>query len=106
MSNDSIDVLTDKIHSWGINKGILPNGDRYKQFQKTQEEVYELEDAIRDSDAHEAKDAIGDIFVTLVMQADCWGFTMQECIEQAWNEIKDRKGKMVDGQFIKDYNLL
>jgi len=109
MSNNyTLDELTQKIAGWGVNRGILPNGDKSAQYYKTLEEVDELKIAIDEYDRVEAKDAIGDIFVTLVMQAECWGFTMEECVNQAWNEIKDRKGKMVNGQFLKaeDYDAL
>lgn len=48
------------------------------------------------------KDAIGDIFVTLVIQSEMHGFSLNECVAKAWNEIKNRKGQMIDGQFVKD----
>ena len=47
-------------------------------------------------------DAIGDIFVTLVMQTQAWNCTMAECVEGAYNVISKRTGKMVDGVFVKD----
>ena len=98
----SIDSITNNIIEWGNQKGILPDPEPLAQLDKTKEEVAELETAIYKRDDVEAKDAIGDIYVTLVMQAEAWGFTMNECIESAYNEIKDRTGKMVDGQFVKD----
>jgi NTP pyrophosphatase (non-canonical NTP hydrolase) len=30
------------------------------------------------------------------------GYTLEFCLESAWNEIKDRKGKLIDGTFVKD----
>jgi len=30
------------------------------------------------------------------------GYTLVECVEQAWNEIKDRKGKMVNDVWVKE----
>ena len=33
------------------------------------------------------------------------GFDFLACIEMAWNEIKDRKGRMVDGVFVKEADL-
>ena len=47
-------------------------------------------------------DAVGDIYVTLVMQAGVWGLEMEECVEYAYTQIKDRKGKMVEGVFVKE----
>ena len=34
-----------------------------------------------------------------------YGTTLEACLELAWNEIKDRKGKMVDGVFVKEEDL-
>ena len=62
----------------------------------------ELRDAIDDKDKEAAKDAIGDIIVTLVLQAQMWGLTLTECLDAAWEEIRHRKGKMVDGIFVKE----
>lgn len=79
------------------------------QLDKTIEEVKELETAImnaitlpKELKNNEVKDAIGDIYVTLVMQAGVWGLKMEECVEYAYNQIKDRKGKMVRGVFVKE----
>lgn len=105
LPNRSKDII-----AWGVERNILgPNGEGTKrgQFKKTQEECLELFEAIilgeMYSDAVElAKDAIGDVYVTLVMQAERWGLTIEECIEHSWNQIKDRKGRMVNGVFVKE----
>jgi uncharacterized protein YabN with tetrapyrrole methylase and pyrophosphatase domain len=103
-----IDALEEKIIDWGIAKGILNDANVFDQSwqiaqaNKTQEEVDELFDAIGKEDKDEAIDAIGDVFVTLVMQASLWGVSIEECIEQAYNTIIKRTGKIVDGQFVKD----
>lgn len=94
-----------EIIAWGIARNLIgPTGEATKagQLDKTFEEVEELEEAIEECDAAKAKDAIGDIYVTLVMQAQMWGLSMEECIEAAWQEIKDRKGRMVGGIFVKE----
>lgn len=93
------------IVNWGVARNILgPTGEgtRKTQARKTHAEVVELEDAILCDDIDAARDAIGDIYVTLVMQAQLWELSMEECIEAAWNEIKDRKGRMVNGTFVKE----
>ena len=79
------------------------------QLDKTIEEVKELEAAImnaltlpKELKNNEIKDAIGDIYVTLVMQAGVWGLEIEECGEYAYTQIKDRKGKMVKGVFVKE----
>lgn len=47
------------------------------------------------------KDAVGDCVVVLTMMAQQYGIRIEDCIEQAYQEIKDRKGEMVDGVFVK-----
>ena len=93
------------IVQWGVARNLVgPTGEATKlsQFRKTQEEVLELLEAI-DLDSPElAMDAIGDIYVTLVLQAEMWGFYMGDCVEAAWTEIKDRKGRMENGVFVKE----
>jgi NTP pyrophosphatase (non-canonical NTP hydrolase) len=98
----SIDELTKAIETWGTGRGILPYPNPMAQFKKTQEEVNELLEGIQKEDLNEIKDAIGDIFVTLVMQTKAWNLSMAECVESAYDVIKTRTGKMVNGQFVKD----
>ena len=98
----SLDALDEKILEWGLQKGILPHAEPLAQLDKTEEEVGELRQAIYEHDADEVKDAIGDIYVTITMQAEAWGFTMEECVQAAYDVIKRRTGKMVNGKFVKD----
>ena len=50
-------------------------------------------------------DDIGDMIVVLINIAERNNLTIEDCLEQAWNDIKDRKGKMVDGIFVKEGDL-
>lgn len=97
-----LEKLEQQIICWGLNKGILPNPNPIAQLHKTDEEVGELADAIRDNNRAEAIDAIGDIIVTLVMQCQHWNVSLETCVAQAYDVISKRTGKMVDGQFVKD----
>jgi len=98
----SLDSLDEQILDWGVQKGILPHAEPLAQLDKTKEEVGELELAIYEHDIDEVKDAIGDIYVTITMQAEAWGLTMEQCVQAAYDVIKHRTGKMVDGKFVKD----
>jgi len=98
----SLDSLDEQILDWGVQKGILPHAEPLAQLDKTKEEVGELELAIYEHDIDEVKDAIGDIYVTIAMQAEAWGLTMEQCVQAAYDVIKHRTGKMVDGKFVKD----
>ena len=87
---------------WADNKGILKNGTPLAQSKKTMEECQELVDAIQDDNRDEIADALGDILVTIIIQAKMQNMSLVECLEGAYNVITKRTGKMVDGQFVKD----
>lgn len=96
------------ITNWGIARNLIgPTGQATAegQAEKTQEELDELKASIAKQDRDGIRDDIGDIYVTIVLQAAHWGLTMDECIDQAWNEIKDRTGMMLQGKFVKQANL-
>jgi hypothetical protein len=42
------------------------------------------------------------ILYRLKLIASRFGWTLEECLEAAWDEIKDRKGKMVNGEFVRE----
>ena len=94
--------IVKKVIDWGKDKGILPDAAPEKQFEKTIEEVLELHRAIVTNDSLELIDAIGDIQVTLILQCELQGLDFDECLESAYDVIKHRSGKMVDGKFVKD----
>ena len=99
----SIDILTDLIVQWGMDRRIIQNGSTMSQAIKSLEETTELLDAVNRNDRADIIDALGDVYVTLVMVAGTYGLELDECIESAYNEIKDRKGYLrEDGTFIKD----
>ena len=88
--------------AWATQKGILENGTAIGQASKTIEEVNELVEAIIKDDREEIVDALGDILVTIIIQAEMQGLKLTDCLESAYNVISKRTGKMVDGQFVKD----
>jgi NTP pyrophosphatase (non-canonical NTP hydrolase) len=93
------------IEHWAIARNIIgPTGEGRPvgQATKTLEESVELLDAINKCDRDAIRDAIGDIYVTLVIQCYFHDLTMGECIDAAWGEIKDRKGRMAGGVFVKE----
>ena len=88
---------------WGEARGIVQNSTPYAQALKTQEELNELFEAISKDDRQAMVDAYGDILVTLVMGCACADLDLVECFKGAYEEIKDRKGRLgSDGIFYKD----
>ena len=90
------------VEAWAEEKGILKKGTPMSQALKTQEELTELLVAINNDDRNAIADAIGDIMVTLIIQAKMQKLTIEECLNLAYDIISKRKGKMVDGQFVKE----
>ena len=89
------------IREWAHARGIYKQGDAKTQFIKLMEEVGELSEAMLKDDHIEKKDAIGDIIVVLTNLAHLEGFQVEECIDSAYQEIANRKGKMINGTFVK-----
>lgn len=96
------DQLEREVIAWAADRGILDSSTPVAQFSKTLEEVTELLDAIQQDNTHEVRDAIGDIVVTLIIQCTFWGVTLNDCLNDAFEVISKRKGKMVNGVFVKD----
>lgn len=102
------DTLTDliaKINEWAISHG-LDKGNPKIEWMKVTEEVGEIRDVFlkpNDFDDPEMalKDAIGDSIVTLVVLCLQLGYDVEECLKIAYNNIKDRKGVMIDDNFVK-----
>ena len=94
--------IKEKVLEWGEARNLLHNENALKQYSKLQEESNELLIGILNKDPYEIIDALGDIQVVLIILANQLGFDIDECLESAYNEIKDRTGKTVNGNFIKD----
>jgi len=92
----------DLIRNWAEERGLYKQGDPKTQALKLVEEVGETCRAILKEDREEVIDGIGDCVVVLTNLAELYRVSIEECIEAAYNEIKDRKGKMDNGTFKKD----
>jgi NTP pyrophosphatase (non-canonical NTP hydrolase) len=87
---------------WAEARQIIPNSTPLAQAIKTTEEVAELLKALSKGDKAEAKDAYGDILVTLIIGAALADVDLVDCLNGAYNQIKDRKGYLTkDGIFVK-----
>jgi NTP pyrophosphatase (non-canonical NTP hydrolase) len=102
----TFDELIENITQWADEKGILSPDNAPKQSMKIMEELGETMGAIlKGKKTDEVIDGIGDILVTVIILAKQLGLEPTECLESAWNEIKNRKGKTVNGTFIKEEEL-
>jgi len=101
MSNKYASLQKDVL-IWAGNKDLLRPSNSKTQALKMVSEVGELCDAIAKYDREEIVDSIGDTLVTIIILANQLGLDEVECLESAYNIIKNRKGKTIGGTFIKD----
>tara|TARA_R110000796_G_scaffold46062_5_gene111531 strand:+ start:201 stop:500 length:300 start_codon:yes stop_codon:yes gene_type:complete len=92
--------LISKILQWHKDRNLIAGATDLSQLFKLREEVDELEQSILNGSS--PVDDIGDIIVVLVNIAERNGLTIDECLEHAYNDIKDRKGRMINGLFVKE----
>ena len=92
----------ESIREWAKQRGIYEKGDSKTQFIKLQEETGELAKSILKKDREELIDAIVDCVVVLTNLAALEGLYIEDCIKSAYKVISKRKGKMVNGTFVKN----
>jgi hypothetical protein len=92
----------DRVTQWAIDRNIIGGTTAKDQFGKLKEEIDELYGAICENNLPETIDAIGDCSVVLAIIAAQYGLAFEQCQEAAWHEIKDRKGRIVNGTFVKE----
>ena len=98
--NGDLITLTENIRAWHHDRNLVHGSTDKDQFAKLIQEAGELSDNI--CKGKDVSDDIGDMVVVLINIAERNGLTLTECLQQAWDDIKDRKGRMVDGVFIKE----
>ena len=99
---DDFDVLQGKVLDWAQDKGILIKSDPKTQCLKCVSEVGELADAVAVGNMDEVNDALGDTLVTLIILADLLKTDLVDCLSEAYEVIRKREGRMVNGIFVKD----
>ena len=109
--------LIEKVVQWAEDRNLIEGSSPGRQIYKTMEEATELAVAIgayekeaaydnEDLEPHakDIMDAIGDVTVTLIIIAAQLGLSYEECLAHAYDQIKDRKGRMANGVFVKETN--
>lgn len=95
---------TKLIKQWAVDRN-LHTADPNRQFLKLVEELGELANGMARHNTELIIDSIGDIYVVLTILSMQLDLDVEKCIDQAYNEIKDRKGKMINGVFVKQEDL-
>lgn len=97
-----MDSLIELVKGWAHDRNLINGSDPKSQLLKTMSELGELADGINKNRIHEIVDGLGDVMVTLIIVAAQYDLDLSECLNAAYLEIKDRKGKMIDGVFVKE----
>lgn len=96
-------TLIENITQWHHDRNLIEGSTDKDQFCKLIQEAGELSDSI--CKGTDVSDDIGDMIVVLINIAERNGLSISSCLNKAWDDIKDRKGKMVDGVFVKEDDL-
>lgn len=96
---------TELIKQWAIDRN-LHTADPNKQMLKLVEEFGELGEGMAKQNMPLIIDSLGDMYVVMTILAMQMDIDIEKCIDVAYNEIKDRKGRMIDGVFVKESDLL
>jgi len=95
-----MEELINKVEQWAHDQNIINGSDSKTQMLKLISEIGELADNI--NKGRDCRDDIGDCLVVLTIIAAQQGITLMDCLSVAYNDIKQRKGVLYDGVFIKD----
>ena len=99
----TFEQLTRNVQEWAFERGIYEHSNARAQLLKAFSEMGELADAEIKGDGPAAADAVGDVLVCLINYCTLYGLGITDCLAGAWDEIKDRKGRMIPGgAFVKD----
>ena len=102
--SEETEDLTELIKRWATDRNVT-NGDTKSQMVKLLEEAGELAEVINKNKQDLIVDSIGDVYVVLVILCMQLGLDINDCVKVAYEEIKDRKGKLVNGLFVKEEDL-
>lgn len=98
-----LDELNRNIIGWAEDRNIIDGSTPQAQLGKLVEEMGELATDI--NKGRDVKDSLGDMFVVISIIAEQYNLDLDTCVLHAWNDIKDRKGRVVKGVFIKEADL-
>ena len=101
----TFESLQDEIIQWGYARNIISTKNTHKQFMKVTEELGELAEGINKDNQGQIKDSLGDILVTLIILSKDLDVDLLDCFRGAYDVIKDRTGKTVNGVFVKEEDL-
>lgn len=103
----TFEELHEAVIQWANDRNMI-KPDRLTglaQLAKVTEELGEISAGVNKNDKEKIEDSLGDILVTLIILAQDLNFDLLDCLNSAYNVIKDRKGKTINGVFVKESDL-
>ena len=97
------DVMVSRIKTWHRERNLIEGSTDKDQVLKLMQELGELSDSV--CKGKDIRDDLGDMLVVMINIMERNELHMTDCLEVAWLDIKDRKGKMIDGIFVKEEDL-
>ncbi len=95
------------VTNWAHDRNLINGTTSEKQALKLTEEVGEIATCLtKNKSKDELKSEIGDAMVCLNNLCVQNGFTLEDAFMAAWLKIKDRRGIMKDGYFIKEADFV
>lgn len=98
-----LQTLIKKVISWHHDRNLIKGSSDKDQTLKLLQELGELSDSV--CKGKDIKDDIGDMLVVMLNITSRNNVSLEECLAKAWEDIKDRKGRMIDGIFVKETDL-
>jgi|TARA_B100001094_G_scaffold331126_1_gene398446 NTP pyrophosphatase (non-canonical NTP hydrolase) len=92
--------LIEKVEQWHVDRNLIDGANDKDQVLKLLQEMGELSDNV--CKGNDIRDDLGDMMVVMINIMKRNNITMEECLQVAYDDIKDRKGKMIDGIFVKE----
>ena len=99
----NFDELVGKVIKWHHDRNLIEGSSDKDQALKLLQELGELSDSV--CKGKDIKDDIGDMLVVILNITTRNNISLTECLAKAWEDIKDRKGRMIDGIFVKETDL-
>jgi NTP pyrophosphatase (non-canonical NTP hydrolase) len=99
----TLDELVSKVIQWHYDRNLIFGSSDKDQTLKLLQELGELSDSV--CKGKDLKDDLGDMMVVMLNIMERNQINIFDCLTKAYDDIKDRKGKMIDGVFVKEQDM-
>ena len=101
----TFEELHEAVIQWAEDRNMISPKNTSRQYMKVSEELGEIAEGINKNNREQVEDSLGDILVTLIILAQDLNFDLLDCLNSAYKVIQNRKGKTINGVFVKESDL-